>query len=67
MRISSATPTLSRTINQTTESTSEIKEQIRLRAYKLFEERGGNDGHEIDDWLQAESEVTRQAVNKIAA
>ena len=32
-------------------------ERIRRRAYALYEERGRTDGHEIDDWLQAEAEV----------
>jgi Protein of unknown function (DUF2934) len=33
---------------------------IRMRAYQLFEERGYQDGHDLDDWLQAEAEVTGQ-------
>lgn len=35
-----------------------IQEQIRQRAYELYEERGRDNGHELEDWLQAESEVT---------
>jgi len=34
-----------------------LEEQIRLRAYELYEARGREDGHEVDDWLQAEAEV----------
>jgi hypothetical protein len=34
-----------------------IVEQIRCRAYELYEERGGEDGHEVEDWLRAEAEV----------
>ncbi|PYK65672.1 MAG: hypothetical protein DME21_00530 [Verrucomicrobia bacterium] len=30
---------------------------IRERAYQLFEARGGQPGHEWDDWLQAEREI----------
>jgi hypothetical protein len=30
---------------------------IRLRAYQLYEERGREEGHELDDWLKAEAEV----------
>jgi HEAT repeat protein len=33
------------------------EEYIRLRAYKLFEQRGREHGHDIDDWLQAEAEI----------
>jgi hypothetical protein len=30
---------------------------IRHRAYQLFEARERQPGHELDDWLQAESEM----------
>jgi hypothetical protein len=30
---------------------------IRERAYQLFEARGGQPGHELEDWLQAEREI----------
>jgi Protein of unknown function (DUF2934) len=46
------------TKTQITKSTPDLQEQIRLRAYELHEQRG-REGHELDDWLQAESEVTR--------
>ena len=60
-------PTPLRTINQTTESTSELQEQIRRRAYELYEQRGRNDGHDLNDWLQAELEMTQQTSKSIAA
>jgi hypothetical protein len=34
-------------------------EQIRLRAYEIYLERGGLAGNELDDWLQAERELER--------
>jgi len=34
-----------------------ITEQIQQRAYELYEQRGRTDGHELDDWLQAECEI----------
>ena len=34
------------------ESTEEV---IRQRAYELFEQRGCEPGHDLDDWLQAET------------
>jgi hypothetical protein len=34
-----------------------IENQIQLRAYELYEQRGRTDGHELDDWLQAECEI----------
>jgi DUF2934 family protein len=33
-------------------------EQIALRAYHIYLERGGTDGDPLDDWLQAERELT---------
>jgi len=40
-------------------------EQVRRRAYELYEQRGKEDGHDLEDWLQAESEVV-QAKTKAA-
>jgi len=34
-----------------------LQEKIRLRAYELFEARGRQHGHDLDDWLQAEAEI----------
>ena len=36
----------------------ELEHQIRLRAQELYEARGREDGHELDDWLRAEAEIT---------
>ncbi len=56
-------------------SASEIEDRIRNRAYDLYEERGAQDGHALDDWLDAKAEVLgvvapneqqRQAKKKIA-
>ncbi len=30
---------------------------IRIRAYQLFEQRGCEHGHDLEDWLQAEAEI----------
>ena len=34
------------------------EEIIRMRAYELFEQRGYQHGYDLEDWLQAEAEVT---------
>jgi Protein of unknown function (DUF2934) len=52
---------------QETKSTPDLQEQIRRRAYGLYEQRGRDEGHELDDWLQAESEVTQQKAKTVAA
>jgi hypothetical protein len=36
----------------------EVQHQIRQRAYELYVERGSEDGHELDNWLRAEQEIT---------
>src|SRR5690349_4261292 len=36
---------------------NEIQEMIAHRAYELFEGHGRVQGHEIDDWIEAETEV----------
>jgi len=48
-------------------STPERLEQIRMRAYELFEQRGRKDGHNLEDWLQAEAEVNQQQKDKTSA
>ena len=44
-----------------TGSEAVAEEEIRRRAYELYEERGREAGHELDDWLQAEAEITARA------
>jgi len=34
-----------------------LSEQIRLLAYQLFERRGCEHGHDVEDWLRAEAIV----------
>jgi hypothetical protein len=36
---------------------SNPQEQIRLRAFEIYQQRGKGEGYELEDWLQAESEV----------
>jgi hypothetical protein len=52
--------------NQTPTPTPDLQEQIRLRAYGLYEQRG-REGHELDDWLQAELEVTQKKAKTVTA
>ena len=44
-----------------------LEEDIRRRAYELYERRGREDGHDLDDWLRAEAEITGTAVKGTAA
>jgi hypothetical protein len=38
-----------------------LLEDLRSRAYVLYESRGREDGHDLDDWLIAEQQATRHA------
>lgn len=50
-----------------TSEAEDPESQIRQRAFELYQERGGEDGHEVDDWLRAEEEITQKKVRPIAA
>ena len=58
MKPTSKTPTQLGTTSRQIEPISELREQIRLRASELYEQRGREDGHDLEDWYQAESEMT---------
>ena len=45
----------------------EIEDRIRLRAYEIYEQRGRTAGHDVEDWLRAESELTEKSVLRAAA
>ncbi len=42
----------------------ELEEQIRLRAYALYEARGRQNGHDLEDWYRAKEEI---AIKKFRA
>lgn len=39
---------------------SGIEDKIRERAYELWQQSGQRDGSEMDFWLQAEQEITKE-------
>ena len=45
----------------------ELKDKIRRRAYQFYEERLWENGHELENWLRAEEEITEQEVRPKAA
>jgi hypothetical protein len=67
MKPTSKMPTPLRPAIPAAKSVSDLHEQIRSRAYELYEQRGRIDGHELEDWLQAESELTQSKAQVIAA
>ena len=46
---------------------AQIEEQIRQRAFELYEQRGKIDGFDEQDWLQAETEMLGASSMKAAA
>jgi len=58
MKPRSPTAIPNQTPTKVTKSTPDLQEQIRRRAYQLYEQRGRDEGHELHDWLQAESELS---------
>jgi hypothetical protein len=66
MKHTSAAAIPNQTPTKGTTPTPDLQEQIRLRAYGLYEQRG-REGHELDDWLQAESEVTQKQAKAVTA
>ena len=52
---------------QKEQSLGGLRQQICRRAYELYEARGREDGHDVEDWLRAESEVAQQQSKSLAA
>ena len=50
-----------------TSDQQELEHQIRLRAQELYEARGREVGHALDDWLRAEAEIMQKKAGTIAA
>src|SRR6266849_1009261 len=44
----------------------QLEERIRVRAYQLYEQRGKRNGYALDDWLQAEAELTERRALRAA-
>lgn len=55
------------TTARTAAPASDLEEQIRCRAYELYEIRGRQDGHDVEDWLQAEAEISGNTAMPAAA
>jgi hypothetical protein len=57
----SPTPTIPTTPNERQfEQPLDLEEEVRRRAYELYEQRGKEEGHDLEDWLQAESELVQK-------
>lgn len=52
---------------QVAEYTVDLLEKIQNRAFELYEQRGREDGHDLEDWLQAESELVQPKSKRASA
>jgi len=50
-----------------TQPETRLEEQIRGRAYQLYEARGRENGSDLEDWLQAEIDITGNATRSASA
>lgn len=41
---------------------TDVEIQITQRAYELYSARGGEAGHDLEDWLRAEKEIMHAGV-----
>jgi hypothetical protein len=46
---------------------AELRGKVRLRAFEIYRQRGGVNGHALDDWAQAEAELLRPKHRSAAA
>ena len=58
-KLGTTDPTQTQTVIEREEiQHSTCEQEIRNRAYELYLLRGGQPGHELEDWLQAEREMS---------
>ena len=50
-------PTIRKTVSPSSPTPIDLDDQIRRRAYEIYQERGCTPGLENEDWLRAEHEV----------
>ena len=60
MKLTAKKTTTKTTSANSEESAVDLEEQISRRAYELYERRGREAGHEVEDWLQAEAELAER-------
>jgi hypothetical protein len=40
------------------------REEVELRAYEIYIERGAQDGHDVEDWIAAEDELSNRLASE---
>ena len=54
-----------RTAATVTNEAEDLESRIRERAFELYAARGREGGHELEDWIRAEEELTETAEVKL--
>ncbi len=67
MKPLSRMPAPQTSMKQPAEFTPLVQDEIRRRAYELYEQRGREGGRDLEDWLRAESELRQKAAKTVAA
>jgi hypothetical protein len=49
-----------------TEAERSLEDQIRIRAHELYDARGREDGHDVEDWVHAEAEIKSRTLRAAA-
>ena len=44
-----------------------LEQRIRRRAYEFYEQRGREDGYDVEDWIRAEEEIRKKTARTVAA
>jgi len=52
---------------QTASGSFPSEQEIAVRSYEIFLSRGASHGHDLDDWLQAEQELTAEIADTTKA
>lgn len=52
---------------RSTDSDPSLHDQINVRAYEFYQQRGGEEGHDLEDWLRAEEEIFQSRDKRKAA
>jgi len=54
-------------VTSSTKTRASLEDEIRSRAFALYQERGEEQGHDVNDWLRAEAESHHNRAHREAA
>jgi hypothetical protein len=59
-------PSATKQLKKSPGQNGNLQEEIRRRAYELYQQRGGEHGRDHEDWIRAEAEVLARSANRTA-